>query len=268
MQFLKTTLTALILGILLIPLLGCGSEEENVLAQESQTTAVQRGYLVLEITAAGNLALSHTEDLTVDLFYGQSGATGTKGTIGEVLVEEGDTVEEGQILATIDADEWNDELTKLEKAQATAQRSLTAKQSALTNAERQVIAYERTVIEKEIAVAAAERTVATKELAVRQAEINLQTAEYNLNKFDEVNEAIEDVEDAELNLKIAIMGLTGELAGLSNDYDYWTQLVTNAREELEYKKHYDCIIVNNNYNEALQNLKSVLAVAAGKDNKK
>lgn len=38
-----------------------------------------------------------------------------------------------------------------------------------------------------------------------------------------------------------------------------------AREELEYKKHYDCIIVNNNYNEALQNLKNVLESAAGKE---
>lgn len=31
-----------------------------------------------------------------------------------------------------------------------------------------------------------------------------------------------------------------------------------ARKELEYKKYYDCIIVNNNYNEALLNLKKVL----------
>ena len=31
-----------------------------------------------------------------------------------------------------------------------------------------------------------------------------------------------------------------------------------AKEELNYKKHYDCIIVNNNYNEALKNLKYVL----------
>jgi len=38
-----------------------------------------------------------------------------------------------------------------------------------------------------------------------------------------------------------------------------------AREELEYKKHYDCIIVNNNYNEALENLKNVLESAAGKE---
>lgn len=37
-----------------------------------------------------------------------------------------------------------------------------------------------------------------------------------------------------------------------------------ALEELEYKKHYDCIIVNNNYNEALQNLKSVLLRESGR----
>jgi len=38
-----------------------------------------------------------------------------------------------------------------------------------------------------------------------------------------------------------------------------------AREELEHKKHYDCIIVNNNYNKALQNLKIVLRNEAGKE---
>ena len=38
-----------------------------------------------------------------------------------------------------------------------------------------------------------------------------------------------------------------------------------ALEELKQKKHYDCIIVNNNYNEALQNLISVLTGAARKE---
>ncbi len=37
-----------------------------------------------------------------------------------------------------------------------------------------------------------------------------------------------------------------------------------AEEELKYKKHYDCIIVNNNYNEALQNLKDVLLGTIGR----
>jgi guanylate kinase len=37
-----------------------------------------------------------------------------------------------------------------------------------------------------------------------------------------------------------------------------------AREELEHKKYYDCIIVNNNYNEALQNLIKVLQRESGR----
>jgi guanylate kinase len=41
-----------------------------------------------------------------------------------------------------------------------------------------------------------------------------------------------------------------------------------AKMELGYMKHYDCIIVNNNYNEALQNLKRVLnKKVKGKTNK-
>lgn len=36
-----------------------------------------------------------------------------------------------------------------------------------------------------------------------------------------------------------------------------------AAGELRFKKHYDCIIVNNNYNEALANLKEVLQAQKG-----
>jgi RND family efflux transporter MFP subunit len=210
------------------------SEQDEALAQESQIATVQRGNLSIEITAAGNLALSRTEDLAVDLFYGQSGATGTKGTIGEVLVEEGDTVEEGQVLVTVDKDEWDDQLSALEEALVTAQRSLTAKQSALTKAERQVISYERTVTDKENAVAEAEREIATKEFAVRQAQLNVETAEYNLGQIEEVKEAQDDVDEAELNIKIAQMGKSGDLAGFSNDYAYWTQLLNNAYQDKKY----------------------------------
>ena len=36
------------------------------------------------------------------------------------------------------------------------------------------------------------------------------------------------------------------------------QRMAIAAREIKFKKHYDCIIVNNNYNEALSNLKEVL----------
>ena len=103
----------LVLSILAAPLLSCDSASDEAEQPEYQPATVQRGDIIIDITAAGNLALSHTEVLTVDLFYGQSGTTGTKGTIGEVLVEEGDTVEEGQVLASLDKEEWDEQLSAL-----------------------------------------------------------------------------------------------------------------------------------------------------------
>ncbi|HEY5501365.1 MAG TPA: hypothetical protein VIK09_05235, partial [Candidatus Humimicrobiaceae bacterium] len=37
-----------------------------------------------------------------------------------------------------------------------------------------------------------------------------------------------------------------------------TARIKKAREEMESEKYYDCIIINNNYNEALKNLMHVL----------
>jgi guanylate kinase len=37
-----------------------------------------------------------------------------------------------------------------------------------------------------------------------------------------------------------------------------------SEDEIKYQKYYDCIIVNNNYNEALLNLKNILDLQKGK----
>ena len=102
-----TILIAFILVGLMVSSLGCGSEPSETEAMENQIVAVERGDLTVEINAVGNLALSRSEDLAFDLFY-------QEGTVEEVLVEEGDTVEEGQVLAKLDTEEWEDELSALE----------------------------------------------------------------------------------------------------------------------------------------------------------
>jgi len=157
----------LVTGILSTSLLGCGSETDESEQIENEVSTVQRGNITLEITAAGNLALSHTEDLAVDLFYGQSGTTGTKGTIGEVLVEEGDTVEEGQVLVTVDKDEWADQLSALE--------------DLVTSKERAMIDAEIALIQAEQSLKSANDAEATKEAAVITAQVNLDQAQKNLN---------------------------------------------------------------------------------------
>ena len=43
--------------------------------------------------------------------------------------------------------------------------------------------------------------------------------------------------------------------------------IKKAKEEMKYEKYYDCIIINNNYNEALKNLLHVLTSKSGGINK-
>ena len=73
-------------------------------ALQYQIATVQGGNLTIEIAGSGNLALSSTEDITFEM----------SGTVQEVLAEEGDSVEEGQVLAKLDTSEWENELTTLE----------------------------------------------------------------------------------------------------------------------------------------------------------
>ena len=123
-RIVNIILTVFILVGLVVLTIGCSSESEEAELTENQIITVQQGDLTIEITAVGNLALSHTEDLDFDLFY-------TEATVEEVLVEEGDTVEQGQLLATLDTSEWEDELSALEDQVTAAERELTAKERDL-----------------------------------------------------------------------------------------------------------------------------------------
>ncbi|MHA2067081.1 MAG: biotin/lipoyl-binding protein, partial [Candidatus Thorarchaeota archaeon] len=106
-----------------VPLIGCS--EANSEVSENQMVTVQRGDLTIDIAAAGNLALSRTEDLAFEI----------AGTVEEVPVEEGDVVEEGQVLAKLDTSEWDKELTNLEMDLVQADINLKNAKLALEQAE-------------------------------------------------------------------------------------------------------------------------------------
>ncbi|OGO44514.1 MAG: hypothetical protein A2Z05_00975 [Chloroflexi bacterium RBG_16_60_22] len=159
MKVFKIALVITVLGILTVLLAGCGAGEDEAAASQGQPAEVTRGDLTLEITAAGNLALSHTEDLPIDLFY-------AKGTVENVLVEAGDTVTEGQVLATLDTEEWADELGNLEDAVTARERDLTQAQINLQTAGQNL--------------KNARDAETTKGLAVLNAQISLQQAQNTL----------------------------------------------------------------------------------------
>jgi len=209
MRILKIMLITFILGgLLFAPALSCTSESESAVS-ESQIVTVQRGDLTIDIAAAGNLALSLMEDLAFEM----------SGTVEEVLVEEGHSVEEGQVLAKLDTSEWDKELTKLEIDLLQAEINLRNAELALEQAEEP---YSRDDIKS--AEAAVDSTEASLEYAewqldeaedlgdeelirryqseVIRAEANLVSAEANL-------EAMEDAPDPD---EVAIKELQLELA--------------------------------------------------------
>lgn len=151
MKVFKTILVIFVLGGLIITTVGCGAKSNGTVM--NQVATVKRGNLTLDITAAGNLALADSEDLAVDLFYGTSG---TKVTIREVLVQEGDYVKEGQVLVTIDKNEWDTQLAALEDQINNSQRAILQAQINEKNAEQAVKNSQETVTARETAVLNAE----------------------------------------------------------------------------------------------------------------
>lgn len=129
MRILRIMLiTLLITGVLAVSLSSCAPESSST-TPENQVATVQRGDLVVEITASGNLALSHIEDLAFEM----------AGTVDEVLVEAGDTVIEGQVLAKLDMEEWEEQLSTLEDAVKQAERTLIDKKLDQTQKEINII---------------------------------------------------------------------------------------------------------------------------------
>jgi len=131
-KILKIILVTLISGGLAVSAIGCGSDSDEAATVENQVVTVQRGNLTVDITAAGNLALSYTAEPAFQI----------AGYVEEVLVEAGDTVEEGQVLARMDADTLEQALTTAERAVETAE--LTFKSSEIDLESAQNSLYELT----------------------------------------------------------------------------------------------------------------------------
>ena len=102
----RAMLIVAITGGLAFPLSGCNPESEATAIEEYQVITVQRGDITIDIAAAGNLSYSLQEDLAFEM----------AGTVEEVLVEVGDSVEEGQVMARLDSSECEDQLTAAENS--------------------------------------------------------------------------------------------------------------------------------------------------------
>jgi len=202
-------LASCLAGVLLV---GCGSEPESETATEDEIITVQRGDLIIDVISSGNLALSHKEDLAFEV----------AGTVEAVLVEEGDVIEEGQVLAKLDISEWEDNIEVLEDNVTAEERDLVQAQISLQTAEQNL--------------KSAQDSEATKELALLNAQISLDTAEYNLGIAErtiiplEAEDAQQAVDEAKARLDTLLERL--DEAETDDERQTWTSLVRYAQREL------------------------------------
>ncbi len=242
-RVLKVISIALVFAIFLIPVLSCSSGSTETALIGNQEVAVQRGNLTIDITAAGNLSLSTTRDLAFEM----------AGTVAEVLVEEGDTVTEGQELAKLDASEWEDTLASLEDKVTDAERQLTAKERAVTAAEQQLETKERAVL-------ARERDVVQAGISVKNAEIDLETAQDSYT-WPELEVAQADVDEARADLNYALGGLQN---GTSGDSSSWQRLVDRFTSVLDAAEDRLNAMLTGADPEQVEIKKQQLAIAQGK----
>jgi len=173
MKVTKIILALILCGISVMSL-GCAGESESETAPENQVITVQKGNLTVEVSAVGNLALSRKEELAFE----------RSGTVEEVLVEEGESVNEGQVLATLDTTEWEEELRALQLNLLQAEINLENAEQALEQAEE-----ETTIIVGGVAVTeySEDWEIDIKEMQLALAEARLEDAQQELQETLEQN---------------------------------------------------------------------------------
>ena len=221
MRILKLIVITLILSVLAVPLLSCGSEPDEAELSESQVVTAQRGNLTIDITASGNLALSYTAEPAFEI----AGTTQEPLTVEEVLVEEGDSVREGQVLARLDT-------TSLEQAVKTAERAVrTAEidlEKATDNYRKITYPYSYRTLNFDVPAAVALTSNAQRELdkamEVMQ-ELGLSREQYSWQQYWDVFTKLKRAQDDLVKVKENLIRGYGQdvfQTGILPMTDFWT----------------------------------------------
>ena len=197
MKIIRITFSALILFATLIVISGCGKGTELEEAEEQTVIqAVTRGDLSLDISAVGNLALSQKDTIAFEL----------TGTVEEVLVEVGDYVEEGQVLATLDTSERDDQLKTLTRTIETKDQALLQAEINYQNAQ-DALDYVNSQLYADQKEAEAELEVANANISLASAQDIFDIAESQYLSNWTVPEHIRNYNQKKIQLNIAKMNL-------------------------------------------------------------
>ncbi len=124
MKFWRIT-AVLVLAIVAVGIAACNALDGNTSENTEQTAKVERGNLTVVVSGSGNIEVSKNARLSF----------GTSGRVEKVDVEEGQTVEAGQVLAKLETGALELATTQAELAVSQAELALTQAQLAQETAE-------------------------------------------------------------------------------------------------------------------------------------
>jgi RND family efflux transporter MFP subunit len=164
------TICLVVVGIVVGVVLtrGAGSEATPT------TVNVTRGDIVKTVLADGSLEMPNKAYLSF----------GATGTVTEVLVDEGDNVTKGQVLARLDAQSLNSSVKTAELQVKIAQEQVSAARAqyeiAQINLDKGVLGQSEDVLEQQVNIA--EANWETAKLNLETAKLSLESAKLNLDK--------------------------------------------------------------------------------------
>lgn len=168
MKFKKVYIITLV--ILLVAALSFSCASKTSSATTLQIVTVQKGTLTVDVTASGNLALSQTADLAFDV----------SGYVYKILVEVGDPVKKGQLVAEVDSFDWEKQKRSLERALVSAKVNVNTAQISLEKAQNPTTTT--STISGSIS-APDPLDIETKQLQLGQAKMSLDDAQKELDRY-------------------------------------------------------------------------------------
>ncbi|MFC1952256.1 HlyD family secretion protein [Chloroflexota bacterium] len=157
----------LLLCLALVGVAGCqsfGGDQEEV---SQELVKVVRGDLLVSVSGSGNMVVANEAGLVF----------GTGGRIDRIFIEEGDEVNEGEVLARLDTGPLELALTQAEMALTQAKVSRTQTQLAQGQVQVDLIRAEAALTQAQAAQAQAEAARAQAQIALDAAEDNLEDTE-------------------------------------------------------------------------------------------
>ncbi len=220
MRILKITLITLALCSAGLLSLSCASESDSTML-ENQVVTVQRGNLIIDIAASGNLALSRTEDLAFEI----GGTEQNPLTVEAVLVEEGDSVTKGEVIARLDT-------TTLEQSSKTAEQAVRTAEIDLESAKNDYIKmtypYDYRTFTFDVPAAVALNRDAQRELdeAIEvMRELGLSREQYDWKQYWDVFTGLEQARDKLIEAREKLIRGYGQgvfETGILPMEDFWT----------------------------------------------